>query len=88
MSCVSLIACNLCNYTSLAVHPEMQFLQNEMTKRRDKMLDLASRKRSYGVIIATKRRKADEEGVWCWWKVTFFSINLGDLLIAYTPYSR
>lgn len=52
------------------------------------MLDLASRKRSYEVIIATKRRKADEEGVWCWWKVTFFSINLGDLLIAYTPYSR
>jgi hypothetical protein len=61
----------LCNFTSSAVHPEMQYLQKEMTKRRDKRLELASRKRSYEVINATKRRKADEDGVWSWWKVMF-----------------
>jgi len=32
-------------------------------------LELASRKRSYEVSNATKRRKADEDGVWSWWKV-------------------
>jgi hypothetical protein len=47
----------------------MQYLQKEMTKRRDKRLELASRKRSYEVINATKRRKADEDGAWSWWQV-------------------
>jgi len=59
-------------YVSLlfaAVHPEMQYLQKEMTKRRDKRLELASQKRSYEIMNATKRRKADES-VWSWWKVT------------------
>jgi hypothetical protein len=52
-------------YVSLlfaAFHPEMQYLQKEMTKRRDKHLELASQKRSYEIMNATKRRKADEEG--------------------------
>jgi cytochrome c-type biogenesis protein CcmH/NrfG len=32
--------------------------------------------RSYEVINATKRRKADEDGVWSWWKVRFsFLLN-------------
>ena len=44
----------------------MQYLQNEMTKRREKQLELASWKRSYEVINARKRRKADEDGVWSW----------------------
>jgi len=52
-----------------AVHPEMQYLQQEMIKRRDKRLELASRKRSYEIGNATKRRRADEDGVWSWWKV-------------------
>ena len=59
-------------FTSPAVHPEMQYLQKEMTKWRDKRLELASRKRSYEVTNATKCRKADEDGVWSWWKVNFF----------------
>src|SRR5882757_8771327 len=58
------------SFTS-AVHPEMQYLQKEMTKRRDKRLELATRKRSYEVTNATKRRKADEDGVWSWWKVVY-----------------
>src|SRR6266545_4765843 len=73
---------NLCNFTSSAVHPEMQYLQKEMTKRRDKRLELASRKRSYEITNAMKHRKADEDGVWSWWKVTFISINLQGFLIT------
>ena len=65
---------HLATYSSLslptsAVHPEMLHLQKELSKRRDKRLELASRKRSYEVANATKRRKADEDSVWSWWKV-------------------
>ena len=49
----------------------MQYLQKEMTKRRDKWLELASRKQSYEITNSTKHRKADEDGVWSWWKVIF-----------------
>ncbi len=45
-------------------NPEMQYLQQEMRKRRDKRLELASRQRSYEVANATKRR--NENGVWSW----------------------
>jgi hypothetical protein len=41
----------------------MQHLQKELTKRRHKHLELASRKWSYEVANASKRRKADEDGV-------------------------
>ncbi|KAF9530639.1 Sds3-like-domain-containing protein [Crepidotus variabilis] len=53
-----------------SVHPEMLHLQKEMTNRRDKRLQLASRKRSFEVANASKRRKADEDGVWSWWKLS------------------
>ena len=58
-----------------AVHPEMQYLQQEMIKRRDKRLELASRKRSYEIGNATKRRRADEDGVWSWWKVPLLTLS-------------
>jgi len=65
----------------------MQYLQKEMTKRRDKRLELASRKRSYEVTNATKCRKADVDGVWSWWKVKIYIfINLQCILISYTAY--
>ena len=32
-------------------------------------IEVASRKRSYKVINATKRRKADKDSAWSWWKV-------------------
>ncbi|PPR03373.1 hypothetical protein CVT24_012498 [Panaeolus cyanescens] len=51
-------------------HPEMIHLQKELSKRKDKRLELASRKRSYEVAHATKRRKRDEEAIWSWWKFT------------------
>ena len=40
-------------------------------KRRDKRLELASRKRSYEVANASKWRRADEDGVWSQWKVGY-----------------
>ena len=61
---------------------------NELVLEVDADVDvdkLASWKRSYEVINATKRRKADE-GVWSWWKVVLFFINLRGLLIINTAY--
>ena len=51
------------------IHPEMQHLHEELSKRRDKRLELASLRRDYEVTNVTKRRKLDEDGVWSWWKV-------------------
>lgn len=50
-------------------HPELLHLHEELSKRRDKRLELASRRRSYEVANFTKRRRLDEDGVWSWWKV-------------------
>jgi hypothetical protein len=45
VSCIHLSLGGCVNFYLLpAVHPEMQYLQKEMTKRRDKQLELASRK--------------------------------------------
>ncbi|EPQ51751.1 hypothetical protein GLOTRDRAFT_140756 [Gloeophyllum trabeum ATCC 11539] len=49
-------------------HPELLHLQAELSKRRDMRLDLAAKRRSYEVTMVTKKRKADEDGVWSWWK--------------------
>ncbi|KAF7790647.1 hypothetical protein EIP86_001603 [Pleurotus ostreatoroseus] len=50
------------------VHPEMTHLHEELSKRRDKRLELAARRRDYEVVNITKRRRLDEEAVWSWWK--------------------
>lgn len=50
-------------------HPELIHLQKELRKRRDKRLELASRKRTYETVNVTKRRRVDEEATWSWWKV-------------------
>jgi uncharacterized membrane protein YciS (DUF1049 family) len=64
---ISFVWCELtCGF--VAAHPEMQHLQKELTKRRDKRLE---RKRSYEVANASKQRRADEAGVWSWWKVGY-----------------
>ncbi|KAF9485623.1 hypothetical protein BDN70DRAFT_870920 [Pholiota conissans] len=53
-----------------AIHPELQHLQKELSKRRDKRLELASRKRSYEVANAVTRRNTDESNIWSWWMFT------------------
>ncbi|PSR75697.1 hypothetical protein PHLCEN_2v8988 [Hermanssonia centrifuga] len=50
-------------------HPEMLHLHAELSKRRDKRLELASRRREFEVVNATKRRKLEEDAVWSWWKL-------------------
>jgi len=60
----------LSNYHSTAgIHPELIYLDEELSKRRDKRLELASRRRTYEVNDATKRKRAAENAVWSWWKV-------------------
>jgi hypothetical protein len=59
--------------TCIGVHPEMQHLHEELSKRRDKRLELARLRRDYEVANVTKRRKLDENGVWSWWKVGILS---------------
>ncbi|PCH36877.1 hypothetical protein WOLCODRAFT_157568 [Wolfiporia cocos MD-104 SS10] len=49
-------------------HPELLHLHAELLKRRDKRLELASRRRDYEIASVTKRRKLDEDAVWSWWK--------------------
>jgi len=45
------------------------YLDEELLKRRDKRLKLASRRRAYEANDATKRKRATENAVWSWWKV-------------------
>ncbi|TFY60934.1 hypothetical protein EVJ58_g4827 [Rhodofomes roseus] len=49
-------------------HPELLHLNEELLKRRDKRLELASRRRDFEALNVMKRRKLDEDGVWSWWK--------------------
>ncbi|KAJ3545362.1 hypothetical protein NM688_g5633 [Phlebia brevispora] len=50
------------------IHPEMLHLHAELSKRRDKRLELAARRRDYEIVNLTKRRRLDEDAVWSWWK--------------------
>lgn len=60
----------------------MIHLQAELSKRRDKRLELAGRRRDYEVINVTKRRKLDDDGVWSWWKVREYQILVVLILIT------
>ena len=55
------------------IHPELIHLDGELSKRRDKRLELASRRRTYEVNDAMKRKRAAENAVWSWWKVLLSS---------------
>ncbi|TFK52964.1 hypothetical protein OE88DRAFT_1806893 [Heliocybe sulcata] len=49
-------------------HPELLCLQAELSKRRDQRLDLAAKRRTYEIALVARKRKADEDSVWSWWK--------------------
>ncbi|KAF4603050.1 hypothetical protein EYR38_003455 [Pleurotus pulmonarius] len=51
-------------------HPELIHLHAELSSRRDKRIELATRKRQFEVTSVTKRRKLDEHATWSWWKFT------------------
>ena len=55
--------------STTGIHPELIHLDEELSKRRDKRIELASRRRTYEVNDATKRKRAAENAVWSWWKV-------------------
>ncbi|KAJ7052539.1 Sds3-like-domain-containing protein [Mycena amicta] len=50
-------------------HPEMLHLQRELMARRDRRIELATRKRSFECVDAGRKRSAAEHGVWTWWKL-------------------
>lgn len=49
-------------------HPELHHLQEELTKRRDKRLMLAERKREYEIGALERKRKEEEVNVWDHWE--------------------
>lgn len=51
-------------------HPELHYIQEELTKRRDKRLMLAERKRRYEVQALERKRKEEEAGIWENWEHT------------------
>ncbi|KAJ2922893.1 hypothetical protein H1R20_g14153, partial [Candolleomyces eurysporus] len=51
-------------------HPEMIHLLGELTSRRDKRVELASRKRMHEMASVGKRQRAEESAIWSWWAVT------------------
>ncbi len=50
-------------------HPELLHLHAELSNRRDKRLELATRRRDYEVENVRKRRRLDEAGAWSTWMV-------------------
>lgn len=59
-------------YICLGSHPELLHLHSELSRRRDKRIELAARRRSYEIANIYKRRRAEESAVWSWWMVRFF----------------
>ncbi|KIM60512.1 hypothetical protein SCLCIDRAFT_944283 [Scleroderma citrinum Foug A] len=49
-------------------HPELHHLQDELTKRRDKRLMLAERKREYEIGALERKRKEENVNVWDHWE--------------------
>ena len=52
------------------IHPELIHLDEELSKRRDKRLEVASQRRTYEINDTMKRKRAAENAVWSWWKVS------------------
>jgi hypothetical protein len=63
-------------YIRLGSHPELLHLHSELSRRRDKRIELAARRRSYEIANILKRRRTEESSVWSWWMVRFFPSSL------------
>ncbi|KAF8452556.1 Sds3-like-domain-containing protein [Boletus edulis BED1] len=66
----------LIHLVASGTHPELHHLQNELTKRRDKRLMLASKKRTYEIEALARKRR--EEEAWCWegWDITCTELQI------------
>ncbi|KAF8911329.1 Sds3-like-domain-containing protein [Mucidula mucida] len=49
-------------------HPELLHYQKELSARRDKRIELASRKRELEIATIQKKRRVNEDGTWSWWQ--------------------
>ncbi|KAF9030318.1 hypothetical protein BDZ89DRAFT_672757 [Hymenopellis radicata] len=49
-------------------HPELLHYQKELSQRRDKRIELASRKRELEIATIQKKRRVNEDGTWSWWQ--------------------
>ena len=65
----NMFACLESERFCLGMHPELLHLHTELSNRRDKRLELATRRRDYEVENVRKRRRLDEAGAWSTWKV-------------------
>lgn len=63
------LSCSFLIFKGTGTHPELLHLHRELSNRRDKRLELATRKRSYEIAHVAKRRRTDEDATWSWWKV-------------------
>ncbi len=50
-------------------HPEQLHILRELSRRKDKRLELAAKKKEYELASITRKRKMDEYATWSWWKV-------------------
>ncbi|KAJ7650605.1 hypothetical protein FB45DRAFT_20610 [Roridomyces roridus] len=50
-------------------HPELRHIQRELATRRDRRVELATRKRAFEHTDAERKRGVGEAGVWSWWKL-------------------
>lgn len=60
---------------SAGTHPELIHIQKELLKRRDRRLELASRKREYELANVSKKRRTNEDSTWSWWKVLYILLH-------------
>ena len=75
----SFSSCRSSTSPASGTHPELHHLQSELTKRRDKRLMLASKKRTLEIEAFTRKRC--EQEAWCWegWDVSIDIARLVDL---------
>jgi hypothetical protein len=68
----------------------MIHLLGELTSRRDKRLELASRKRVYEIANVGKRRRDEETATWSWWEVSraLFSLFVRNSCALLLQYER
>lgn len=68
---------------NIGSHPELLHIHKELSKRRDKRIELATRKRELEVTSANKRRRIDEDATWSWWKVSTLILRHDPRLTIY-----
>jgi hypothetical protein len=69
-------------------HPEMSHLQQELSERRDRRLQLAQKRKLYEVENVKQRRVMEEAAVWSDWKVPYDAYMGNNPLLTKCPQFR